>query len=50
MFSSEGLEGAFGGNGLDGQIINFGMHIWKATEVVDKDGGAAVALLGECPF
>jgi len=50
MLSSEGLEGAFGGDGFDRGIIDLEVDIPEATVMVDKDGSAAIALLGEFAF
>ncbi len=50
VLSSEGLEGAFCGNGFDQRVIDLRMDILQATEVVDEDGRAAIALLGEFAF
>lgn len=50
MLSSEGLEGAFGGDGFDRGIMDLEVDIPKSTVVVDKDGSATIALLGEFAF
>ncbi len=50
MLSSEGLEGAFGGDGFDRRIIDLEVDIPESTVVVDKDGSATIALLGEFAF
>ncbi len=50
MLSSKGLEGAFGGDGFDRGIIDLEVDIPEATVMVDKDGSAAIALLGEFAF
>ncbi len=43
VLGSEGLEGAFCGNGFDQRVINLGMDVLQVTEVVNKDGSAAIA-------
>ncbi len=50
MLGSEGLKGAFGGNGLDQRVIDLGMDVPQSTVVVDEDGSAAIALFGEFAF
>jgi hypothetical protein len=50
MLSSEGLEGAFGGDGFDRRVIDLGVDVSQATVVVDEDGSAAIALLGKFAF
>ena len=50
MLGSEGLEGAFGGDGFDRRIIDLEVNIPESTEVVDEDGSATIALLGEFAF
>ena len=50
MLSSEGLEGAFGGDGFDRGIIDLEVNIPESTVVVDKDGSAAISLLGKFAF
>jgi hypothetical protein len=50
MLGGEGLKGAFGGDGFDRRVVNLGMDIPQLTVVVDKDGSAAIALLGEFAF
>ena len=50
MLGSEGLEGAFGGDGFDRRIIDLEVDIPQSTVVVDEDGSAAIALLGEFAF
>ena len=50
MLGGEGLEGAFGGDCFDGRIINLGMNVPQSAVVVDEDGSAAIALLGEFAF
>ena len=50
VLSSKGLEGAFSGDGFFGGIVNLAVHEAEATEVVDKNGGAPVALFGEFTF
>ena len=50
MLGSEGLEGAFGGDGFNQRVIDLGVDVSQATVVVDEDGGAAIALLGKFAF
>ncbi len=50
MLGSEGLEGAFGGDGFDRRVIDLGVDVLQATVVVDEDGSAAIALLGKFAF
>ena len=50
MLGSEGLEGAFGGNGFNRRVIDLGVDVSQATVVVDEDGSAAIALLGKFAF
>ncbi len=50
MLGSEGLEGAFGGDGFNQRVIDLGMNVSHATEVVDEDGSAAIALLAKFAF
>ncbi len=51
MLGSEGLEGAFGGDGFDRRVIDLGgVDVSQATVVVDEDGSAAIALLGKLPL
>jgi hypothetical protein len=50
MFGSKGLKGAFGSDGFDQQVIDLGVHVSEATEVVNEDSCAAIALLGEFSF
>jgi hypothetical protein len=50
VLSGEGLEGVFGGNGFDQRVINLRVDILQATVVVDKEGSAAMALLGKFAF
>ncbi len=50
MLGGEGLEGAFGGDGFDRRVIDLGMDVPQSTVVVDKDGSAAIVLLGEFAF
>ena len=50
MSGGEGLEGAFGGDCFDRRIIDLGMDVPQSTVVVDEDGSAAIALLGEFAF
>ena len=49
MLGSEGLE-EFGGNGFNLRVIGLEVNILQATVVVNKDGSAAIALLGEFAF
>jgi hypothetical protein len=50
MLGSEGLEGVFGGDGFDQRVIDLGVYVLQATVVVNKDGSAAIALLGKFAF
>ena len=50
VLGSEGLKGAFCGNSFDQRVINLRVDVSQATEVVDKDSSAAIALLGEFAF
>ena len=50
MLGREGLEGVFGGDGFDRRVIDLGVDVSQATVVVDKDGSAAIALLGKFAF
>ncbi len=50
MLSSEGLEGAFGGDGFNRRVINLGVDLSQATVVVNEDGSAAIARLGKFAF
>ena len=50
VLGSKGLEGAFCGNDFDQRVINLRVDVSQATEVVDEDGSAAIALLGEFAF
>ena len=51
MLGSEGLEGALGGDGFNRRVIDLGVDVLQATGVVvDKDGSAAIALLGTFAF
>ncbi len=45
MLSSEGLEGAFGGDGFDRRIIDLEVNIPESTEVVDEDGSFSSIVL-----
>ena len=46
MLGSEGLEGAFGGDGFNRRIIDLKVDVPQSTAVVNKDGSAAIALFG----
>ncbi len=50
MFCRVLLEVKLGGECFDGSIVKLEMDKLEAAEVVNKDGGAFVALLGEFPF
>ncbi len=50
VLGSEGLEGAFGGDGFNRRVIDLGVDVSQATVVVNEDGSAAIALLGEFAF
>jgi hypothetical protein len=50
MLGSEGLKGAFGGDGFDRRVIDLGVDVSQATVVVDEDSSAAIALLGKFAF
>ena len=50
VLGSEGLKSAFCGNGFNQRVINLRVEVLQATEVINEDGSAAIALLGEFAF
>ena len=50
MFCRVLLKGKLGGTCLVGSIVKLGVDKLETAEVVNKDGGAFVALLGEFSF
>ncbi len=50
VLGSKGLKGAFCSNGFDQRVIDLGVDILQAAEVVNEDGSTAIALLGDLAF
>ena len=50
VLGGELLKSVLGGDSLDGGIIDLVVHKTQSGVMVDKDGLASVALLGEFPF
>ena len=50
MLSGKGLEGMFGGAGFDQRVIDLRVNVLQTTVVVNKDGSAAILLLGKFAF
>ena len=50
MLGCKLLKGLFCSDGFFGSKRRHQMHILEALEVVDKDRGIVVVLLGECPL
>ena len=50
VLGSKTLKGTFCGGGFDRKVINLRVDVSHVTEVVDKDGSAAIVLLGESAF